>query len=97
MDPEVNRKMRTCKTSALDSGLITPFFSGIKDGVETEGEERPKRVGGAAKARELGRAGVVEMRRVWGKRRRLLVLLSTLSPSSSSSSKKELLGSTSGK
>jgi hypothetical protein len=81
--------------SPLDSGLITPCFPGIKDGVETEGEERPKRVGAAVKAeerREFGRAGAQEMRRVWGKRR-----LSTSSSSSSSSSKKQLLGSTSGK
>jgi hypothetical protein len=80
---------------ALESGLTTPCFSGIKDGVETEGEERPKRVGAAAKAeerREFGPAGAHEIRRVWVKRR-----LSTTSSSSSSSSKKQLLGSTSGK
>jgi hypothetical protein len=81
---------------ALESGLTTPCFSGIKDGVETEGEERPKRVGAAAKAeerREFGPAGgAQEIRRVWVKRR-----LSTTSSSSSSSSKKQLLGSTSGK
>ena len=94
MDPEANGA-HTCTRSALDPGLTTSRFSGIKDGVETVGEERLKRVGAGAKAeerREFERAGAEEIRRVEEKKR---LFTSTLS-SSSSSSKKKLLGSKSG-
>lgn len=50
---------------ALDSGLTTSCLSAIKYGVDTEGEEKPKRIGAAAKAeerRELGRASAAAIR-----------------------------------